>query len=331
MWLVATYHKTGTVLNAKLLRAIEGDSYVKCNSGCKELNVSPLHMAASGTHILRMTHGVYVRTREEWEVLLERSRQGLAERGVDRVRGVLWVRDPLEVILSGFFYHRVSHEQWLLDPGYFTREREMYEYFNKTRRSTCARMQCGPAASTAFSTVRNGSLPLGHCNVCQHALVLSTYQQILLALPIEAGVMLEAHRALSALQRMEREWGWVRGGPDTMVVDLDSIRGNAYNGTFARVFSFLGADDVDACVALASTFDINLHPPTGSGEHVFDESLGEQKEACRARLLQSAWYAQNVQPIRVRMGYPPPSPPTTTAPLPPPPLSQSPALPSPQS
>ena len=113
-----------------------------------------------------------------------------------------------------------------------------------------------------------------------------------------------------------------------MVVDLDSIRGNAYNGTFARVFSFLGADDVDACVALASTFDINLHPPTGSGsEHVFDESLSKQKEACRARLLQSAWYAQNVQPIRVRMGYSPPSRPTSTAPTSSTPLLQAPALP----
>ena len=147
LWLVATHHKTGTVLNHGILRDIAkaSDAHVAYLNTFDELVTKRSHRR-TGPHSdllkraqphwresicrgrivfsghglpgtswpLRKPDGTYEVTQKPGAAdAVAKQYDDICGTSTKTVRAVVWLREPLPLILSGYFYHRRSRDHWL--------------------------------------------------------------------------------------------------------------------------------------------------------------------------------------------------------------------------
>lgn len=272
LWVVGTGHKTGTVLMLALLKRISAEMGAPFFSlGHNGPFISPSHTTVAGP--LDVTSQRCVASKHALSEACLRTAAAESSRlifdphlGISSVydlrraqrfvaslakrerttnltlRTLLLVRDPLEVILSGYFYHLTTSETWAVDPASTT---------VTLLHATCRRELPPAHIPWLCSTMQNaisegrGTPPL-------------SYQQLLTSLPAEHGIYIEALRALPQIRGMADSASAIEKASDAaMVMELEKLsEAETADAAFCSMFRFLGIDQpamLDHCVALAKT------------------------------------------------------------------------------
>ena len=183
VWLIGTHHKTGTELNNEIMRRLpEGCKRDTCGIVEKCMTTEPECITAAVTaaggggvafaeHLSIASVGMYAD-------IIAAATEGA---GSPLLRVAHWVRDPTEIIMSGFFYHKVTDELWVHANGTLAQK-----WFDacEAGEDGAAQTACS-AAINLEASVRSGS-----------------YQELLNALSDEEGVLVEAWRAGEELAEM---------------------------------------------------------------------------------------------------------------------------------
>lgn len=224
-------------------------------------------------------------------------------RDYDRVvryggRSVFFVRDPAEVILSGYFYHRSAKEPWIHDP--ITRSRSFnIANLRKNLNATCVDSQSDQRAATC-----------GALQLIQRQRRI-TYRQLLDQISGCDGVIVEAHRALDQLRHMKNTYMVAMQRTTATATDLGRIMVD-FDAEFERIFKFLGALDVDDCLRVARRHDSNApahNVNNNSRQHAMDPRFRVERDTLRVCLLNSSWFKHFIEPMRLALNYSSPSPP----------------------
>jgi hypothetical protein len=183
VWLIGTHHKTGTELNNEIMRRLpEGCKRDACGIVEKCMTTEPecvtAAVTAAGGGGIAFAEHLSIASVSKYADIIAAATEGA---GSPLLRVAHWVRDPTEIIMSGFFYHKVTHELWVHANGTLAQK-----WFD-----ACEAGDDG-AAQTACSAAINleGSVRSG------------SYQELLNALPDEEGVLVEAWRAGEELAEM---------------------------------------------------------------------------------------------------------------------------------
>ena len=177
VWLIGTHHKTGSDLNLHLMRGLpagcKGD---KCTTlrKCEKYDESLLEcVAAAGGGGIAFTEHTSIPSVGKYADIIAAATESA---GSPQLRAAHWVRDPTEVIMSGFFYHKVTDEAWVHEkPG------------NARAWFAACEVGDGVAQEEACSATTN----LGA------SARLGSYQDLLNALPDKEGVLVEAWRVVT--------------------------------------------------------------------------------------------------------------------------------------
>lgn len=183
VWLIGTHHKTGTELNNEIMRRLpEGCTGGTCGVVEKCMTTEPecvtAAVTAAGGGGIAFAEHLSIASVGKYADIIAAATEGA---GSPLLRVAHWVRDPTEVIMSGFFYHKVTDELWVHANGTLAKK-----WFD-----ACEAGDDG-AAQTACSAAINleGSVRSG------------SYQELLNALSDEEGVLVEAWRAGEELAEM---------------------------------------------------------------------------------------------------------------------------------
>jgi hypothetical protein len=147
-------------------------------------------------------------------------------------RLVHFVRDPIQMVTSGYLYHRRGSEpHW-------------------TNVSTCSRDLCTlpearargqDARGTSASFADQSAQPWLSAFGCPDE--ARTYWECLQMLPTEAGLRVEARRASATLTGMV-DIAAIASGPRTFQLHLDNLLPSSFNTSVAALARWLGASDV---------------------------------------------------------------------------------------
>ena len=204
VWLIGTHHKTGTELNNEIIRRLpEGCKrkrdacriVEKCTTAEPEC-VAAAVTAAGGGGIALAKH-LSIASVGEYADMVAAAAEGA---GSPQLRVAHWVRDPTEIIMSGFFYHKVTDELWVHTKGTLAQK-----WFDacEARDNRAAQTACRAATKLEGSS-RSGS-----------------YQELLNALSDEEGVLVEAWRAGEELAEMNATTHVLASFPEQAItVDL---------------------------------------------------------------------------------------------------------------
>ena len=102
-WVIGANHKTGTFLNIGLATHIS-QQYLSCDPAPLAECVTAGAAGRTSNVPLIMDGHVHIANRTAWESL---RREALSRTGRS-LRAVHWVRDPLELTLSGYLYHKAT-------------------------------------------------------------------------------------------------------------------------------------------------------------------------------------------------------------------------------
>lgn len=289
VWVFCSHHKTGSVLVDNVLREIHQDlgimrqkfldnelrPYLGQNSSFVDIS------ARVNSKLLVWKHVDFINP----DSLLADGEDGTT------AKLVIFLRDPIEVILSGYFYHMRTEEAWANLPYTGT------EPFQKL----CAAGHRGDIATMASCTALQMLPPMNNF----------TLRQLLNAVDMPVGVFIEAVRALSELEALRRTYSQFSSDEtchraivcflDDVVADMESA--------FRDIFTFLGADYVDHCINLALRHDLKAleqqQAKSGQMKHAMDASLRPVRDALRLILKSTPWFQATVDPIRKGLQYPP--------------------------
>lgn len=185
VWLIGTHHKTGTELNNEIMRRLpEGckrkrdacRNVEKCTTAEPECVIAAV-IAAGGGGIALAKH-LSMASVGEYADMVAAATEGA---GSPQLRVAHWVRDPTEIIMSGFFYHKVTDELWVHAKGTLAQK-----WFDACEAGDDRAAQTACRAATKLEgSARSGS-----------------YQDLLNALSDEEGVLVEAWRAGEELAEM---------------------------------------------------------------------------------------------------------------------------------
>lgn len=289
VWVFCSHHKTGSVLIDSILKEIETETSMPHHPALDHELRAPENQlksfvelsAESHTKLLAWKHVDF----QNPDMLLAQGENGTTS------KVVILLRDPLEVILSGYFYHLKTIERWANEP--YTDSKEFEKACvtggrgNIASMSSCLAMQMLPPAKN------------------------STYREMLNSVDTPIGVFIEAVRAISELEAMRRTYNAFMSAKtcnraifcflDDVVEDVESA--------FHDIFTFLGAEDVDHCVSLALKHDLRAleqqRASAGQVKHAMDSSMRPLRDALRLILKHTPWFIETIDPIRVDMHYPP--------------------------
>lgn len=210
-------------------------------------------------------------------------------------RGVFFVRDPAEVILSGYFYHRWAREPWI------------HESITRSHSFNIANLRKALDATCQNSENDRGA----HAATCGALQQIRrqrrlTYRQLLDHLSGCDGVLVEAHRALDQLRHMTNAYKIAMQRTTTATTaDLGRIMVD-FDAEFERIFKFLGAVDVDDCLRVARRHDNNApvhNANTISRQHAMDPRFQVERDLLKICLLNSTWFKHAVEPMRLELNY----------------------------
>ena len=208
VWLIGTHHKTGTELNGQIMRRLPPD----CGPGgnrCAPMQkcdnfAEPECVAAVGGGGIAFAEHISIMSANKWhatEVAASKSA------GSPQLRAAHWVRDPTEIIMSGFFYHKVTDEAWV----HVTPNSYVQKWFAACELAKESWRPPLPAAQEACSDSR-------HLGPSARS---GSYQALLNALSDEKGVLVEAWRAGRGLAEMNATMHVLGGFPkQAITVDL---------------------------------------------------------------------------------------------------------------
>ena len=277
-WVVGSQHKTGTVLVNMVLQGttsiVQHVDPIAPNS-VRSFDDVPRGAIAVLNHFMMDSVDVYS------EILEWATQREL------QLRLVFFVRDPLEIILSAFFYHRTTLEPW----AKVTPMKELPAFV------------IGGPIFTNCTDANELEVTIA-CTVGAYVHENATYQHMMTTVDPEVGIMIEAVGSLWEVEHLYKSSSILRQFPDTArIYDLGNVTSSseAYDATFTDFFSFLGVVDVPACVHVASRWDAN-HKDVNPA-HAMPSELTAQRNTLRDFLLHHPWFLQRVQPIRLAMGY----------------------------
>ena len=183
VWLIGTHHKTGTELNNEIMRRLpEGCKRDTCGIVEKCMTTEPecitAAVTAAGGGGVAFAEHLSIASVGKYADIIAAATEGA---GSPLLRVAHWVRDPTEIIMSGFFYHKVTDELWVHANGTLAQK-----WFDacEAGEDGAAQTACS-AAINLEASVRSGS-----------------YQELLNALSDEEGVLVEAWRAGEELSEM---------------------------------------------------------------------------------------------------------------------------------
>ena len=274
LWLIGSFHKTGTVLNQKILSSISRrHAAAKLATLGGPGRAQVIDAATSGAKIV-FVQNFAVDSPRAWRDDVK----AYASRLTLRVRAVAWIRDPMELVTSAYFYHLKAREHLAVGPG-----------SSSPVWSACA--ERGPS-SALCETV--GAASWGGTR---------SYQDLLHALPPEEGVLVEALRSLPTVEGMNRTAFALRRSrrAPARLQDLDRAVAS-FNATFESLFRFLGVPAgaaLGACLGAAARHDLASHP----SNHAFDTKHRDLRARLRAHLRGDPWWAATYGPLRRALGY----------------------------
>ena len=193
-------------------------------------------------------------------------------RAAPRLRVLVMARAPLQIVLSGYFYHQKTQELWAVTAPYADLPH---------LRMACER--AWPAAPPADACAAAMRLLRREKNASS-----LSYQQLLKELPADIGVLVEASRSLNSLRRQHatlRTLAPSQSAPlAAWVQDLDEIaaaKRPEYAATVAGILCHLGVTDAVRCAHVAlsqadAKLDVRARLPNGS-IHVFDPHNADTK------------------------------------------------------
>lgn len=291
VWVFCSHHKTGSVLFDNILKEIDLD-LGSHNRKFLDNELRPsLGQAKSFVEIAsRASSKIMV-----WKHTDFINPDSLLADGEDGTTAklVIFLRDPIEVILSGYFYHKRTDELWANQPFVDT------EPFVKA----CLAGHRGDIASIASCLALQMLPPVNNFS----------FKEALNAVDTPVGVFIEAVRALPELEALRRTYTLFKSKEtchrailcflDDVVADMGS--------SFRDIFDFLGADNVDHCVDLALKHDLKAleqqQSRSGQVKHAMDSSLRPLRDALRLILKSTPWFQETVDPIRHDLHFPPDS------------------------
>jgi len=200
--------------------------------------------------------------------------------GSPLLRVAHWVRDPTEIIMSGFFYHRVTDELWVHANGTLAQK-----WFGacEAGEDGAAQTACS-AAINLEASVRSGS-----------------YQELLNALSDEEGVLVEAWRAGEELAEMNATMHVLGSFPkQSITVDLGEAEAECER-VFGLVFEVLGSSPMGSesgCVQLGCS-----KVAAGKAGHRMDPAQESHRMELTRWLEAQEWFGRQVQPFRESMQY----------------------------
>lgn len=152
------------------------------------------------------------------------------------------IRDPLEMVVSAYQYHKAGSEGWCKLPwGSF--ESESY--------------------SRRFPGIWDGLKDEVTANQGM------TYQEYLQSVDTETGLATEFRHSMAwNLKDMQDTYRRMKDDPRHFSLRFEEWEGN-YNGTLEKMFMFVGARPMQRMLQIASWSDLKIHPPLHSN-HVSD-------------------------------------------------------------
>lgn len=282
-WMFASGHKTGTVLLKQVRDKLAHRFPIESTHATFEFDLPTDHRLGTSPGTVLWTH-INLDDRQ-----LATMVEPDPETGKEG-RLVAFLRDPVEVILSGYFYHASTTEAWANAPL-----RDEFPSFIKMAAN------CGRRGHDENSTACKVRELIGNeFNV--------SYRGLLNYLSPEEGVFVEAYRARRSLQMFNRSLHAAHAHPGkALTCSLDYVVNN-FRDTFSQIFTFLGAKNPDRCVEVIDDLDI-ASSPTHEGGHRMANVLLATRRRLRRFFIASSWYRQHIAPIREDMGYPGETPP----------------------
>ena len=308
LWLVAVFHKTGTQLNRRIFEDVAASGggavgYLDHRRDYAILTDPPWSrrgaaLEAAPPRERRRVCASRVLFASEFPVggradlaasaarltATFDARCGFAANATRRVRVVEWLRAPLPLVLSAYFYHKTSNERWLhLAPA------GAVEKWG----ATCAAPPRAPADLDFRARACGRASDLSNASVAA----------ALGALPPRAGALLAAHMALWTLGEMNKTAAAARAvadaGDDALGLAVAFLDFDDFNATFARVFAGLGVPRwaTDACVALAAPHDLAAHPPPHKTHHVHRPEDDALRDDLATFLVDTTWWRTVVAPF----------------------------------
>ena len=289
-WVFGSQHKTGTVMLDAVLRETTADvvhvnpEFLNPRHEVKDLDSFEAFHVTSFEDVPKGAIAFWNHVRFDSKDHFIKLTAWAKERGQD-LRAVIMLRDPREIILSGYFYHLETDESWVHRPM------ENHSMFSQMARS------CPPEISS--------NLLHPACVVQKYLPTGMSYQEMLHDLDTETGVVVEGLRCRDVIYLLNETYAAVEQLSDiARVYDLNQVTASskAFDSAFSDMFSFLGVNNVSACVALAGLHD--LHRNTGEGTtHAMPKTLSADRDVLRAQLSTNSWFLDNVDPIRRALHY----------------------------
>jgi len=311
VWLMGAHHRTGTLLTKALLAQaatatvlLVAPSYQNSSQHADDYFGSPRGVdivTANGDDEvsrrcrddLSWSDCVALAASSRWGQLILAPKLNLATaddatRLAHGAKIVHWMRDPIDAVISGYFYNMKTTESWARVPD-SPDVAALLQHCQSTGTDLQAPLH---AACAALEEVVRG--PDWSRIVQQHGGI--SYQQMLALLPRDAGILFEAHRTLPAMRDMNATYHALSAAGLNM--DLDEARRDCH-GAFSRIFEFLEVEDArqPTCEAIGCWLvqHTALH-------HDTEIPLAEL-----ARLREWLWREplsiNEVEPLRAALGY----------------------------
>ena len=263
-WLLGTHHKTGTELMDKILTVAMGwrghgergrrndqlrlhcaekdhhetswhdpgladaaDDNIRLDEECLNATGGKVNGNALRVRPLQTTPGSWKHQVERFASSATSTSHSLA------LRAVLMVRDPLDIVLSGFFYDASGGEP---NPMRIPSDRIPAALLEA----------CGSAELHELCTALRG-----------FDASTTSWTQMLQRLPPRIGVVAQAVHERSGLESLAQSAEALMGTPDVaQLVDLSAVMAD-FDGEIERMFRFLGADDPRKCVRACRPLDVS--------------------------------------------------------------------------
>ena len=164
------------------------------------------------------------------------------------------IRDPRDLVLSGYDFHRATDETW------------------------CTNVPSTPVSPIGFPLVDMSQAHRSEDWKHEYVAGLGgrSYQQNLSMLPRGEGIQFEIDRYTNwtAEQMLEFQ----RANPSVPVVRFEDFQAD-FDGTFARVFRLLGVEErwLEAALAVARTEDIERRPAAGVAANAYTVNRGASR------------------------------------------------------
>ena len=255
--LVFSYHKSGTTLFDRVMRKVAERFSLRLT-----LQYGMVYDIDPSADIVLLPHSL------------------LGFRLARAFRGIRLIRDPRDIWVSGYLYHRRTQEQWCVNTDFDPRPPIGYPQVDYS-------MQHRPERWKRRWLERlNGK----------------SYQQNLLDRDEVAGLDFELEGYTGCTLEAMRSWQPL---PEVLDVRLEDITGN-YDATMRTVFRHLGfsAEECETAIALAASEDINRMDDAGlaANPHIHSRTLSKWRELLSPAQLRA--FELRYGDLLHRLGYP---------------------------